>query len=378
MRPHSDAFADRVRRSHHRASRLVALDAGLNELAELGGPDGYLLDGSVSQDAGRETRRTCSITIANADGAFTPRDQYSLIYWSKALRVERGIMIDGVPEYVPLGVFIIDQPTVDVNTAGASRLIITGRDRLKIAEKSEFTAPYTAAAGTGIGTLIRALAEAAGMGTSDALYALNDGGKTLVAARTWEQGEGRLRAMLDVANSYSFNLSADAYGRLSLEPDVSDPLSLPAVFDYAPGEASIMAGLSKSWSDERFYNHVLVTGESATMETIYKAEAMDTNPASPGYIYGGIGDRLYKYTSAMIQSTAMAQEVANALLPKVALIEETISMPSVVHPALEANDVIAISEGSSDTDARYQLSRVDIPLGFGQMNVMARRLRSLS
>ena len=63
---------------------------------------------------------------------------------------------------------------------------------------------------------------------------------------------------------------------------------------------------------------------------------MDSNPASPAYVNGPLGDRLYRYTSAMITTTAMAQEVANNLLAEVALIEESISLGAVTHPALGA------------------------------------------
>lgn len=375
MRAHSHAFREAIRSSHRRAVRVTTLDANLNPLLVLTGEGSVTLGGSVQQDRGRETRRTCSLEIVNPDGTWTPTDQLGAIYWSKPLKIERGVYVAGVPELISLGVFVIDRPSVEV-TARGNVLRITGRDRFKLAEKSKFTASTTIASGTRIRDTIRALAEGAGMGTADALYALDDAGKTLLAARTWEQGEERLRAMLDVASAYSMELYMDADGRLALRPELADPFVLPSVYDFAPGDVSIMLGLSKSWSDERFYNHVLVTGEGAELGTVYKGEAMDLNPASPGYIYGGVGDRLYTYSSAMIRSNAQAQEVADALLPNVALIEEELAVPSIVHPALEAGDVIAVTEASSRTEGyRYRVDRLSIPLGEGSMTIGARRLR---
>lgn len=377
MRPHSATFANAIRRSHRRAARATILDATLTPLIDLTGSESVTLEGSVMQDRGRETRRTCSLELANASGAWTPTDQYGALYWNKPIKLERGVYVGGMVEYVSLGVFLIDRPTVDVDTEG-NVLRITGRDRFKLAEKSKFTVPYSVIAGTRIRDVIRALAEAAGMGTLDRLYALDDSGKALVAGRSWEQGEMRLRGMLDVAASYSLELYMDAEGRLAMRPELADPLTLPTVYEFEPNEVSIMLGLSKSWSDERLYNHVLVTGEGAGLPTVYKGEAMDLNPASPGYIYGGIGDRMYEYVSSMIGSNAQAQEVANALLPRVALIEEELSLPSIVHPALETGDVIGVREDTSNTSGGYRIDRLSIPLGEGEMTIGARRVRALT
>ena len=370
MRPVSDALrAALTAGRQRRITRVTVLDDSYAELALLSGEVGYAIGGTVELS---DDRRKLTLRIANPDGALTPADQYSLIYWNRQIRVERGLLLPGgTPEYVDLGIFLVDEPTVDVRASGTS-LTIRGQDRLKRADKSKFTAPTTYALATRVGVVLADLADDAGMGGTR--YSLDDGGATLAAARTWELGEERLKAMYDLARDYSLRLYVDALGGLRSEPIV-DPEQRPIVWEFRRGADATMLGVSKGWSDDRLYNHVLVTSESADSTPVY-AEASDLNPASPAYVNGPMGDRLYQYTSAMITSTGQAQAVADALLPKVALIEETIELPAIVNPALEYGDRVLVVEEDSRTETSYALESVSIPLGAGAMRLRASALRA--
>lgn len=375
MRPVSASFEAAVRRSHKRAARVTVLDSALNTLAVLTGDAGVALSGSVTIDRTRPIRRTLSLTIANAGGDFTPTDQYGLIYWNRLVKVERGIYVaPDTIEYVDLGTFLIDRPSVDVRTSGAT-LQIQGRDRMKTIEKSRFATPVTYTAGQRIRDMIADLATDAGFPA--AMLDLEDAGKTLQADRTYEaQNNDRLSAALDVARDYSLELFVNALGYLELHPR-PDPLAQPTAVRFERGDEAIMLGISREWSDERAYNHVVVTGE-APDQTPVRGEALDLNPASPMYVYGTAGDRPYFYTSAMIRTAPDALALANALLPEVALEEEEIRMPSVVHPALEAGDAIEVIEPLSKASGRYFIDTVTIPIGAGVMDIRSKRLRSLA
>lgn len=375
MQPLSTALRAAVTGSHRRAVRVTVLDSALAELATLTGEAGYALAGSISMDRSRRAVRTLNLTIANPSGVWTPADPSSFFYWTRYLRVERGAYIaPDTIEYVPLGLFLIDRPAVQV--AGADeKLTVQGTDRMRLAAKARFTVPTSYAAATPLADVIEGLASSAGMGAT--MYLLNDAGKTLAAARSWEVGDEIDAAMATLANDYGLRTYVNANGYLVLEP-VPDPATAPIAWRFERGEEAVMLGITKEWSDDRLYNEIVVTGEAPDLAPPVRAVAQDLNPASPAYVNGPMGHRTFFYTSAMIRTAAQAAEVAAAFLYDKALIEEMLSIPSAVVPGIEPLDVIEIAEPTSRTDDRYVVDAVQIPLGAGAMTLGARKLRRLT
>lgn len=376
VRPISDTFRAALSETHRSTSRVVVLDpATFAELGVLSGDSGYAIEGTVSMVRRRAIRRTCDLTVANPDGVWTPSGPGSWLFFNSLIRLERGVYLDADRvEWCVLGHFLVGRPHADV-TPGGSTLQVQGEDRAKLLVRSRFTEPTTYAAGVRIGAVIGAEATVAGMGTTR--YRLDDSGKTLTRDRTFEEDESRIDALGDLAHDYGLELYADADGFLTLaEPP--DPMTAPVAWTYTAGTDAIHTGLSKEWTDDRLYNHVVVTGEDSDPALpIVRAEASDTNPSSPAYINGPLGDRLYRYTSAMITSTAMAADVAAKLLREVALIEETIDLPQVTNPALEPGDAVAIVEPVSKTNGRYLVESITTPLHLGVQSLGTKVARSL-
>ena len=377
MRPVSDTFAQVLRASHRSTARLTVMDpVTFSVRAVLSGEDGVAIEGQVSMVRSRFIRRTCEVTLANPDGGLTPAVAGDLLGVNSLLRLERGVYLDpDTVEWCVLGHFLLGRPRVVVNASGATA-VVSGEDRAKLLVRSRFTAPTTYAAGTRLATVFQEQASAAGMGS--AFYRLDDGGKTLATVRTFEEDESRSEALAGLARDYGLELFADADGFLACGPP-PDPASAPVAYAYAPGDSAILLGLTKEWTDDRLYNHVLVTGESADPAIPpVRAEVMDTNPASPAYVNGPLGDRLYRYTSAMIVTAGQAAEVATNLLADVALIEESISLGSVTNPALEPGDAITVSEPLSRTEGRYLVDEVEVPLGLGEQTLGTRVARAFA
>ena len=377
MRPVSDTFLRAVRSSHRSVSRLVAMDpVTFAPLGTLSGEEGVLLEGSVSMIRSRAIRRTCEVTLANPDGVWTPVNPGDWLGVNALVRLDRGLYLDpSTVEWCVLGHFLLGRPRVVVTPAGAT-VVASGEDRLKLLVRSRFTVPTTYPTGARLADVFREEAEVAGMGTTH--YRLDDGGKTLTAPRTFEEDESRDLALRDLARDYGLELYADADGYLACAAP-PNPVTAPVAMAYAPGDTAVLLGLTKEWTDDRLYNHVLVTGESADpARPPVRAEVMDTNPASPAYVAGPLGDRLYRYTSAMITSTAQALQVATNLLAEVALIEESISLGAVTNPALEPGDAITVSEPLSRTEGRYLVDEVEVPLGLGEQTLGTRVVRGFA
>lgn len=361
-----------LRSSHQRVARVSVLDDLFNPLPGLvfTGADGYAVDGSVSQDASRAIRRTVTLTISNPDGVWTPRGEGSAFYWDRQIKVERGVVVGGVAYYAPLGVFLIDAPEVD---ARAGLLTLSGADRMDRATRSEFTAPTSYALGAGVGAAVRDILEDAGVGITQ--WSVDDGGATLGAARHYEVGEERLQAAITLANDFALEVLADANGFMVVRPK-RDPQDLPSSWTFKAGVDATHLGLAKRWSRDRFYNHILVTGESADQEPL-RAEASVTDPSNPLRVTGPMGDRLFKYTSAMITTVQQAQDVADAMLWERALIEEELSIEHVVNPMLEAGDAIRVEDNSSATDDKYAIASLDLPIAAGPASLNVKKVRTL-
>lgn len=361
--------------SHQRITRVSILDDLWQPLpgGQLTGVEGYALSGSVAMERGKAVIRTLALELANPSGIWTPSGAGSLLYWDRLVRVERGVRTGGADFLAPAGVFQIDSPEA-ARQGGALLVRLTGADRMDRATRSEFTAPESHAAGSGVGAVLRGILEDAGVGTDR--WSVDDGGATLGADRHYEEGEERLASAIRLANDFALEVFADARGFMVIRPK-PDPLGLTPAWTFEAGATAVHEGVSQRWSRDKFANHILVTGEAAD-RTPVRGEASDTNAASPTRVDGPMGDRLIKYTSGMITTAPQAQAVAQSMLWERAMIEEQVSLPHVPLPILEPGDAVIINEPTTGTADKYVLDTLSLPLAGGSANLNVKRARSLS
>ncbi len=364
-----------LRQSHQRVTRVSVLDDLFNPIhgAVLTGADGHVIDGSVSMDRDRYVQRQVSLTLANPDGIWTPEGESSLFYWDKYIRVERGVRVEGVDYFASMGVYLIDEISAE-STPDEESFDVKGLDRMDRATRSEFTQPKKYAAGVRVGVAIQDLLEDAGIGHRR--WSVDDDGQDLINGRHYEVGDGRLEAATKLAHAFGLEVYANADGFIVVRaaPDLN---SLPVAWQFTAGEDAVHLGVSKKWSRDRFYNHILVIGETAK-GAVVRAEASDTNPDSPTRVGGPMGDRLFKYKSGMVATFAQAQRVANQLLQKHALIEETVKVNHVPLPILEAGDAIRVTDESTNTNAKYLIKSINTPIAGGEANLEVHKVRNLS
>ena len=368
----SDAAAV-LKQSHQRVTRVSVLDDNFNPLSGLvfTGESGYALDGQVSDDETRYVRRTCSLSFANPGGIWTPSGEDSPFYWTKMLRLERGVRVGGVDFYAPQGVFQIDAPEVSDNV-----LSLTGADRIDRATNSEFTEATSYAAGQRLGVVLRDLLESTGVGS--AKWSVDDGTQVLGAVRAYEQGDERLQSIMTLAGSFSLDVFADGNGFMVIRPK-RDPTTIPISWTFQAGVDATHVGISKRWSRDRFYNHVLVTNDTSDDSIpLIRSEASVTDPSNPLRVTGPMGDRLFKYVSGMITTQGQADAVAASLLWEHAIIEEEIRLDHVPNPMLEAGDAVMIIDPDTDTNDRYAISSLTTPLAGGTASLTMKKIRLLN
>lgn len=325
-------------------------------------------------------RRTAALAVVN-DGTLTP-DPAGVLYFDRPIRTWMGVRLGNSVEWAPTFTGYFDEPE-DVTIGPAGELTLPCRDRFRIAADSTFGAPLTLGGDTRVQDAIRLLLTDAGFGSDDALYALNDGGRTLGTAWTWEVDRNRLDAAAVLANDFALELFCSPLGVATLAP-WQDPNLAAAVQTYRRGADVMMLGFRKKWIDS-LKNRAIVVGDAGNGAPI-RVELRDLNPLSPGYnpppgdpdYPGPLGDRPDRYASAGITSEDVAYAVAQKRLAERALVEEQIQAEVPVNPALELHDVIEVIDNRTKTSGKWILDGFTVDHAPSTSLLPARRVRPLT
>lgn len=368
-----------VLRAHHTpVARLLFLEADLDTIiheidAERDGVNRWLLSGNVTEDRTRNIMRSASAAIVNTLGLYTPVDSGSLVWPNRIVRLERGAMVGDTPQYKPLITGLLDTWKIDASSGVVSFNVWS---RMHLADQ-KFSGPVSFAAGTPVETVIRSIAELAGMGTSDDFYALDSGGLSLPDVRTYDTKDTMLDAMVKLAFDNGLDLFDDGAGVLTMAPFV-DPTAADVAWDFAPGSGSTLLDMNRSGQATSVYNRAIALGIGTDGYPI-RAEARVTNPDDPLYNpvdgTGPLGDRPRTYTTYDVTGQQALNDLAYRLLVEGALYQEAVGASSIPIPLVEARDVVRFT--GAGVDDTYLLDQVSIPIGPGNMSLSARKVRSL-
>ena len=256
-------------------------------------------DGSVTMDSRRNITRTAELQLT-ATGTLSASQVYDLVMTPGIeLTIRRGLKLaDGTTEYVSLGVFSTDDATISRSVAGGVRW--TGSDRSKKIMRARFTDPYTIASATSLATAGTTLLTSRWSAVTTSFGNVPD---TINAALAFEAGENSdpwdcARKMFA---DYGYDLNFDGLGQ-ARAVSVPDPTTATAVFDFGSSSSNLVLSAETQGTFEGVYNGVIVTGEGSYLNNPVRAEAWDTNPASPTYYLGGYGKVPMFYSSPLITS----------------------------------------------------------------------------
>ena len=332
----------------------------------------YIVDGSVDADASRGTRRTMNLSLMNPDAEFTPRSDWGgLFYVNRLIRIERGVLLNGEEELVPVGTFMIDTADVVVER-NMSIVVLTGSDLWKMVNKAKFGTPVRWPAGTDVQYIIKSMAEYAGVRrfVIDPLSHRSAQTRQIQAAVNYERDAVIGDEILKLATAWGLDVYFDPLGRM-----VSQDLRLdgPTVWTYQPGEDTSLLTVKASYKDEQLYNHIVVAGTADTENPVYRT-ATDRDPQSPTY-YLRIGKRTLFYESTFIATEDQANDVAWKLLAQNTKMAEDIELQTICNPAFECNDVIEIREPTfSKINSRQLIQSFSVPLSASRQTIRLHRM----
>lgn len=370
MRP-TDRFLAEIRASHTVVSYVI-VTSPTRESVRL-----ESIGGEVKVDGTAAIRRSCRATCVDTDGSWTPTGPGSLLTpFGTELRPYRGVQyIDGTEEVYPLGVFRIAKAD-PVDEEGAVQIQIEAYDLSRVVIRDKFTSPYAIPSGT---NLVQAIKDILARTFDDLEYDAITSSLTTTAPKVYDVGDDPWEAVTELALSLGCEIYFNVLGRVVISPS-PDIDALPApVFDYIEGEDCTMSALSQSYTDEPGYNGVVVTGESPGDELPpVRGEAWDDEPTSATYRRGPYGEVPMFHTDTNIKTQADAEAVAAQMLHGLLGFSSSLDIKTMVHPALEAGEVVEVRRARSHVDGLFLVDAFNVPLAAsGDQTVQLRQKRRI-
>lgn len=351
MWPTTEAFASALASSSRQWSTKIEVLYGSELVTSLN----VLISGYVGMDD-VAVRRECHFTLVDADGVLTPASARDLLApKGTELRIYRGLFTgasaDGY-EWVPLGVFGVVQPEVRAHSDGTV-IEVKGFDRVDTVRDRQFIDPWVVVNGTAIHTAI------ANIVTSRLTVPVRvtSTAPHLAPETVFDRYSDPWDAVRELAGAAGYSAYFDQLGSLVIGPDIPSRTNMR----YEPGAQSMLMTSSRKFDKTKTYSGVVVRGEHPD-KTPVRYEKWDVDPKSPTYSLGPFGKRPYGYYSNLVSTSAQAQQVAEALFPKVTRITQECTITVLGHPGHDVGDVIEIVDPRSKTSGLWEVIGGTIPL----------------
>lgn len=339
-----------------------------------------VLGGYVEVDAGSITRRRLTLEVAPQMNTFTYEDRPAmpsaatdpLAPYGQELTVEWGLTyIGGVTEWLPLGVFRIDD--VRGSLLNDSAVTITGVSREAHVADDRFGAPYTASSPSAQSLITQLIHDT--LPTAEVISQASMDRR--VPTTTWD--EDRWGAITDLAESIAAVVYCDPRGRFVIAD--APTTSTAPVWQVSAGAGGVLVSADSSASRSKVYNRVVVRGESPSSDAPpVRGEALDLDPTSPTRWGDPLGGSWGKRTRFMylptVTDSAQAAGIARANLFRFIGSASTMDVRSIPNAALEALDVVDVITDASDpggTVRRHAVDKFRVPLAAGGSFPMSTR-----
>jgi len=170
----------------------------------------------------------------------------------------------------------------------------------------------------------------------------------------------------ELAGNLGLRLFFDQLGVCTMEPEPDPAITPPAwTFDDADLRNLALPGLEVSWDSTDAINAVIVTGENSDGQA-FRGTAYDTDPDSPTQYGGKFGKRPDFIRDDKIVSKAQATARAKKELLRRLGNVQSITVPSLVHPALECGDIVRVVNAAQDVNQILVVDRFAVPLRAAQ------------
>lgn len=389
----ADAFFQALRTDHRSAVKVELLNSNFEpvEGGTLFSTEGtrsndvsnLVSDGNIDVDKTRGIRRTAELTILNPSAEFTPVTEdfesdgpwAGKMYLNRMVRIWRGLYLNDKPLYVPVGTFMVDICDV-LFEQNMSLVNLTLSDRWKMLSKSYFGSSVKYPDGTEYNSIISDLLSDAGVPTSgrfganiDYLYDRADDDRLTGSAIKFERGDSRGDKLKELCDRWNIDAYFDPMGIFRTE-DRRRPRDKAQVWKFYSSDdrKGMMISMRRSFNDDNLYNHVIIVGTGDPKDTVVAKRQDNSSKLS----IANIGDRVYIKESPRIKTQAEARKALDRAWELRSQLSEQLEIQTICNPALEADDVIRITERDFvKVDDRYRVTRFNVPLVTSRQTIQA-------
>lgn len=393
--PSSEAFFEALRTDHQTVVKVELLDTSFLPIeggtvfstsnTKTNDVSNLVSDGNIDVDKTRGTRRTAELTLLNPSAEFTPATEdfssdgpwVGKIYLNRMVRIWRGVYVNSQPLYVPVGTFMIDVCDV-LFEQNMSLVNLTMSDRWKMLAKSYFDEPVTYAADTTYNTIINDFIIAAGIPVEGKHAAVIDPLGTRDAADRkishrlkFERGDSRGDKLKELCDKWNIDIYFDPMGALRTE-DRRRARDRQQVWQFFSSDTrrGMLTSIKRTFNDSSLYNHVVIVGTGDPKNAVVARRK--NSDADSKWGINSIGDRVYIKESSRISTEAEARKALDRAWELRLQFSEQLECNTVCNPALEADDVIRITENTFvKVDDKYRLTRFNIPLVTTRQTIQA-------
>lgn len=349
-----------------------------------------VVGGSIDVSGTASFRRTIS-DLAVVDPTFSLVPRSKTDFFSPAanneLRISIGALIDGVPEYIPQGIFHLDGAKVEDSAAGLT-ITLTAYDRARKYSRSARVTPKrflasgdpTWPGGWPVYQAIISLLQDAYPGT----LLISDSPTALLPEQTLMNGDDPWDACRSFAEAIGYEIFFDRYGdcRLQTVANPNDP-NLAVSWAYAEGGGGLI-GVTRDQSNEGVFNGCAVTGMNPSNGSPVRSDMMwDTDPQSATYYLGPYGKVPQFIQSDKVRDLAAANAMATAKVNENKGLVEGVEFSIVPNPAIDPGDGVKLTRvragfpaaGPGSEAVVVDSYRANLSATGGEMQVTCRQRR---
>jgi hypothetical protein len=301
-----------------------------------------VLDGSVTDDATSNVRRTLGLTVPSiAQGAAGQPDvdMFSILDTpgGEITVTKTRRYIDGKREPVPMGVFVVDQNQIGYGPGG--NITMTCPDRWLKVQRNRFGLTRASVPSHAAWQEIQRLVEAPWGGAFPGWAQLDTSATVKVGPLLWGDGD-REAAILKLCIDNSLEVFFDRTGKGVLRPvPILTPTSTPVWTVDAGNDTAVMIDASRSRDMSRVRNAVILS-TSATDIVFDPVEVKNTTAGDPLSVTGPLGYVPWEYSSPTLRNSTQARAAGLTILSRQLGTAKQLSLTAFCNDALDSGDVI--------------------------------------
>lgn len=351
-------------------------------------PGGY-----ITLDTTAENIRSVTFSCLDPNGTLMPygANNGELMPTGVEVALKLGFVIDGEPVLWPQGVYGVQE--VDVTTAAGDtdsgagnfpgpgpNLTITAVDRSYPISVNVFEDTFTINAGTPMGEAIEQILASQAPWCTNPNIAPTD---FEIAQQVFSPGDDPWQQIVAIAASGGMVAYFDNTGTLVVRPTPSAAGATPTVA-IVDGPDNVAISCTPIYSNNPGYNGVIVvnTTSGATVtnadgtvtdepEQQLSGSAFDMNPSSPTYALGPYG---YRPAPPVTVTTATTNEqctaIAQALLPQVLGMSNSVVIDNLPIPQLDAYDLVYVSNAATNYEGTVILQQMTLYLDYTEQETI--------